>query len=207
MNLLKNKENIFEKIENDEKFETDEEIFLKVLENSEYFGEIVNRYEKKLDRYLSRISALEFDERKDLLQEIFISAYEKIYSFEKDEKFSPWIYRIAHNKSIDYWRKNKKREKEISIDDNLSFVESKYWKNDSEIEFENMENKELLKKVYSKLSLKYKEIFVLRFEEEKTYEEISEILRIPKSSVGTLISRATKKMKAEYEEIINKNNK
>jgi DNA-directed RNA polymerase specialized sigma24 family protein len=68
---------------------TDEEVFLKASENSEYFGEIIERYEKKLDRYISRISNISQDDRKDLLQEIFISAYEKIYSFEKGEKFSP----------------------------------------------------------------------------------------------------------------------
>jgi len=64
-----------------------------------------------------------------------------------------------------------------------------------------MENQELLKKLFSKLSIKYKEIFILRFDEEKSYEEISEILKIPKSSVGTLISRVKKKLQEEYKKI------
>jgi len=179
----------------------DEEIFLLASENSEYFGEIIDRYEKKLDRYISKISSLSFDDRKDLLQEIFISAYEKIYSFEKGEKFSPWIYRITHNKTIDNWRKNKKRQEDISVESNLSFIESKFFKNEVEDEIQFMENQELLKKLFSKLSIKYKEIFILRFDEEKSYEEISEILKIPKSSVGTLISRVKKKLQEEYKKI------
>jgi len=64
-----------------------------------------------------------------------------------------------------------------------------------------MENQELLKKLFSKLSIKYKEIFILRFDEEKSYEEISEILKIPKSSVGTLISRVKKELQKEYKKI------
>jgi RNA polymerase sigma-70 factor (ECF subfamily) len=64
-----------------------------------------------------------------------------------------------------------------------------------------MENKELLKKLFSTLDIKYKEIFILRFDEEKSYEEISTILKIPKSSVGTLISRAKNKLQKEYKKL------
>jgi RNA polymerase sigma-70 factor (ECF subfamily) len=90
---------------------------------------------------------------------------------------------------------------EISIDENLSFVESIFNKNEVEDEIEFMENKELLKKLFSTLDIKYKEIFILRFDEEKSYEEISTILKIPKSSVGTLISRAKNKLQKEYKKL------
>ncbi len=177
---------------------SDEEIFLAVPSEPEKFGEIIDRYEKKIDRYLRRISAASQEERQDLLQEIFLAVYENILSFEKGEKFSPWIYRIAHNKSVDYWRKNQKREGEISVDEHLSFVESRFWKNEVEEEIEKIENQELLKKLFSKLDLKYREIFILRFEEEKSYDEISEILRIPKSTVGVWLNRAKKQLQKEY---------
>lgn len=180
---------------------SDEEVFLMVEENSEYFGEIIDRYKSKLDRYISKISSLSSDAREDLLQEIFISVYQNTYSFDENMKFSSWIYRIAHNKSIDYWRKNKKKENDISVEHNLYFVESIYFKNEVEDEIEIQENKELLKKLFLKLPIKYKEVFILRFEEEKSYEEISEILKIPTSSVGTLINRAKKKLQEEYNKI------
>ncbi|HIP21770.1 MAG TPA: RNA polymerase sigma factor [Candidatus Pacebacteria bacterium] len=89
----------------------------------------------------------------------------------------------------------------MSVESNLSFIESKFFKNEVEDEIQFMENQELLKKLFSKLSIKYKEIFILRFDEEKSYEEISEILKIPKSSVGTLISRVKKKLQEEYKKI------
>ena len=177
---------------------SDEEIIFLVQKNSEFFGEIIDRYEKKLDRYLARISSISKEEREDLLQDIFLAVYENIFSFEKDEKFSSWIYRIAHNKSVDYWRKNKKREGEISVDEHLFFVESQFWKKDVEDEIQKIENKELLEKLFQKLDLKYREIFVLRFEEEKSYDEISEILKIPKSTVGVWLNRARKQLQKEY---------
>jgi len=67
---------------------SDEEIIFLVQKNSEFFGEIIDRYEKKLDRYLARISSISKEEREDLLQDIFLAVYENIFSFEKDEKFS-----------------------------------------------------------------------------------------------------------------------
>ncbi len=177
---------------------SDEEVFIKSADEPDFFGEIIERYEKKLDNFLKKISNLNDDERKDLLQEIFISAYQKIYSFEKDQNFSAWIYRIARNKNIDYWRKNKKRMNQISIENNLSFVESFFWKNEIIDEIEKKEEEDILKKLFQKLPLKYKEIYILRFEENKSYEEISEILKIPKPSVGTLIYRLKNILKKEY---------
>ena len=108
------------------KEKSDEEILFLAQKNSDYFGELIDRYQKKLDRYIQRISNFSEEERSDLIQDVFLSVYENIYSFEKGEKFSSWIYQIAHNKTISFWRKNKKDKIQISIDDNLSFVESNF---------------------------------------------------------------------------------
>ncbi len=184
---------------------SDEKVFLKIKEDYYFLEIIINRYKKRLDDFLRKISNFSKDEREDILQDVFITIYQKYYYFKKGQKFSSWIYQITHNKMIDYWRKNKKRENDISVEDNLFFVESKFWKNEIKDEMEKIENQELLKKLFFKLPLKYKEIFILRFEEEKSYEEISEILKIPISSVGTLISRAKKKLKEEYINLNKKN--
>ena len=187
----------------DIKEKSDEEIFFKIEERPDFLAILIERYKNKLNSYLKKSSNFSSDEREDILQDVFITIYQKYYHFEKGQKFSSWIYQITHNKMIDNWRKNKKRKDDISVESNLFFVESKFWKNEVEEETRNIENKELLKKLFSKLPLKYKEIFILRFEEEKSYEEISEILKIPISSVGTLISRAKKKLREEYQKINN----
>jgi DNA-directed RNA polymerase specialized sigma24 family protein len=68
--------------------DSDEELILLIQQDSEYFGEIIDRYEKKLSRYISRISNFSPDEKEDLLQDIFIVIYENIFDFEKGQKFS-----------------------------------------------------------------------------------------------------------------------
>ena len=185
------------------KEKTDEEIWELIENNPEYFGEIIDRYTPKLKRYIQKLTNISEDEKEDILQDVFLTIYQNYYYFENGEKFSSWIYKITHNKTIDYWKKNGKNTS-ISIDDNLSFVESIFWENNILENLQKQEESEILKKIFQKLPLKYKEIFILRFDEGKSYEEISEILEIPKSSVGTLIKRTKEKLKEEYYQMINK---
>ena len=181
---------------------TDEEILFLSQKNSNLFSELIDRYELKLNRYIQRISNLTQEERDDLLQDIFISVYENIYAFEKGQKFSSWIYRIAHNKTINLWKKYQKNKIQISIDENQSFVDSKFWHNDVLKEITELDDAENLRNAILNLEMKYREVLIFRYWEEKTYEEISDILKLPKATVGTLINRGKKKLKEEYDKII-----
>ena len=60
------------------------------------FGEIVERFEKQLQRYIRRVTNQEQEEVEDLVQEALISGYENIQGFDIKQKFSSWIFRIAH---------------------------------------------------------------------------------------------------------------
>ncbi len=186
------------------KDKSDEEIIFLAQKNSEYFGELIDRYQKKLDRYIQRISNFSNEERDDLIQDVFLSVYENIFVFENGEKFSSWIYQIAHNKTISFWRKNKKDKIQISVDDNLSFVESNFWENKILDEIQGMDDAENLRNAILNLEMKYREVLILRYWEERNYDEISEILKIPNSTVGTLLNRGKKKLKLEYQKIIQK---
>jgi RNA polymerase sigma-70 factor (ECF subfamily) len=90
--------------------------------------------------------------------------------FDTKQKFNSWILRIAHNKTVDYIKKKKPKILGEELDD---FKEDKKLIEELAIEKEN--NKELHNAI-EKLELKYKEIIVLYFFEEKNYEEISDIL-------------------------------
>ncbi len=156
---------------------------------------IVSKYEEKLLRYILRITNIDIEEAENLLQEVFIKVYKNINDYNKSLQFSSWIYRIAHNTSIDYYRKNKNKQSvSLETDDNdyvnlIEMLES--W--DDVVK--DLEEKELSKKirdVLNMLDLKYKEILVLKFLEERSYDEISDILKIPPWTVATLISRGKK---------------
>ena len=168
------------------------------IKNPNAYSEIVERYEKPLLRYILRISNVSREEAEDILQEVFLKAYQNLNDFDKKLKFSSWIYRITHNEVISKWRKRNSRATEIGIDeaDATHFFQSTF-----NIESE-MDAKILAKEIQqilTKLPSKYREVLVLRFIEDKDYEAIGDILRKPAGSVATLISRGKKQFLQEVE--------
>lgn len=173
---------------------TDEQLVDLSLEDNKNFYYLMKRYEEKIGNYISRITNVNREGAEDILQEIFIKVYKNLYGFNKKFKFSSWIYRIAHNEAISYYRKNRKTFETLSLDmddqnhDSLTAILS----DDFDIEEDQIskEKADIIKQVFSELSPKYREIMVLRYLEEKSYDEISDILKKPPGSVATLISRA-----------------
>ncbi len=170
---------------------TDEEIVKSIQDgNKENYELIVERYEKKLFFYIKKMINQPAEEVEDVLQEVFINSYINIQSFDTKKKFSSWIYRIAHNKSVDYIKKVKLKIK-ICEDDDL-FEENNKLIEDVLVE---EENKTQVFRSINLLEEKYKEVVLLYYYENKSYEEISEILRIPTNNVGVMLFRAKEKLK------------
>lgn len=169
----------------------------------ERYGEIIERYQGRLFGYTKNLINQNNMEVEDVVEETLISAYQNLNGFDVSKKFSSWIYRIAHNKAIDYFKKKKVKttvlDDELEVGLNLSGPvdtgSSPLDKGDSktrlyeELEIEK-ENKVIVNKAVNGLELKYKEVVLLYFFEDKSYEEISDILHIPSSNVGVLLYRA-----------------
>jgi RNA polymerase sigma-70 factor, ECF subfamily len=172
---------------------TDEEIIKLVVGGDfEKYGEIISRYEKRLRGFVKKLigNNLEVD---DLVENTLIAAYQNLNSFNLKQKFSSWILRIAHNKTVDFIKK----KKPIFIEDDET-IKNGGEKLIEELEIEKETNKELWRAI-DKLELKYKEVIVLYFFEDKSYEEISDILHTTTSNVGVMLSRAKEKLKKQYE--------
>lgn len=166
---------------------TDEELVKEIKKDKNVYEEIVDRYQAKLSRYINYLIHDE-DASDDVLQNTFIKAYINLNGFDTNKKFSSWIYRIAHNESMNIIKKNKK---EIRIDDNFDISDN------SNIE-EEFDKKEIVKMVgvcIKKLPQKYSEVLILFYVDDKSYEEISDILRIPVGTVGVRIKRGKEMMK------------
>lgn len=171
---------------------TDEQIAVIVrTQDKEMYSELIRRYSLKLAHYLRKFihSA---DELEDVLQNVFIKAYRNLNAFDSDKRFSPWIYRIAHNEALNFLNKYRREsvridEQEIEIIDRDADVKS---------EVDAILDREKIEKAFSLLKFKYRDPLVLFFFESKSYEEISDILHLPKSTVGTLIKRGKEKLKA-----------
>ena len=173
--------------------ETDEEFITKIQQGQlDLFGVIIDRYKDKMERY-SRKFLLNQDDINDIVQDIFVKTYTNIQSFDIKRKFSSWIYRIAHNHLINYLRKKRIILPLFDLDTFLP-----YSVKDEEID--NIEIKELVNKCLDKLSIKYREPLVLYYFQELSYKEISDILKIPVSTVGIRIKRAKQNMKKTIQE-------
>lgn len=169
------------------------------LENKENFYYLIKRYELKIFHYIRRLTNVSQEEREDILQDIFIKVYRNLNGFNPNLKFSSWIYRIAHNEIINHYHKNKSRLKAFSLNlDNNDVYRLDELISDTDDIFNYLithENADKIREVLAKLPNKYREILMLRYLEEKKYDEISDILCKPPGTVATLINRAKSKFK------------
>jgi RNA polymerase sigma-70 factor (ECF subfamily) len=174
--------------------ETSDEEIIRLIQSGEInlLSLIIERYEKKLGRYAKKFLS-DSDEINDVLQEIFIKVYVNINSFELTKKFSPWIYRIAHNELVNTLKKKKKNI--FSLLNLDIFLPYNISKESIDRDNENRDIKNLIENCLDKLSILYREPIILFYLENLSYKEISEILRIPVSTVGIRIKRAKLKMK------------
>ncbi len=171
------------------------------LENSENFKMLISEYQGKFTQYIRRRASVSKEDIEDLLQDVFIKIYLNLHGFDQSLKFSSWAYRIAHNEIISWYRKKKVRP-QINFEDYEEENLINYFKEDTDIEksFDREVIKKHIKEAIDKLDERYREIIILRFLEEKEYEEISDILQIPLGTVSTLIYRGKKEMQKFLEQ-------
>jgi len=127
-----------------------------------------------------------------------LKVYKNLNGFDPDLKFSSWIYRITHNQMISRHRYKQARPRLVAINEEIiKRIRSEF---DLEKEVNNNYLAEEIKKVLAQLKPAHREILVLKFFEEKTYEEISDILKKPTGTVATMIRAAKQEFKSKWPE-------
>ncbi|NTV22104.1 MAG: RNA polymerase sigma factor [Candidatus Yonathbacteria bacterium] len=164
--------------------------------DAEAFAVLIKRYEPKLARYGRKFVANR-DDIDDVLQDVFIKAYEHIQSYDSRRAFSPWIYRIAHNAFISLIRK-RTREPVIPFDPDTLFPHP-VAKETADGDILREEIAQELEKHLDTLDPKYRAPLILYYYEDMDYKAIADILHIPVSTVGVRITRAKKQLLAQYE--------
>lgn len=172
--------------------ESDEEIAKAVQEgDGELFGELIFRYEEKLKRYARRFLVREEDVE-DLVQDVFIKAYTNIQSFNLGLRFSPWIYRIAHNTFVNELKRKERYGSTIFDADTIfAFLPAKERADTNSL---REDDKMIVSDSLSTLSPKLREVLVLHYFENLSYKEIAEVLQIPTTTVGVRVKRAKEKL-------------
>jgi len=134
------------------------------------------------------------EEVTDLTQEAFIKAFTSLASFNEEYAFSTWLFKIATNNSIDYIRRKKLQT--FSIDKPIESKDSDYtfeipdssYEADSELI--SSQRKKLLDDAIASLPPRYRQVIILRHVEEKEYQEIAHMLKLPLGTVKAHIFRA-----------------
>jgi RNA polymerase sigma factor (sigma-70 family) len=148
---------------------------------------LVRRFEKKLYIYVFGIIKRE-DDAKDIVQDAFINVYEHIEQFDVGRNFSAYLYSVAKNGAITFFRKKKKHiplESLELIDEKLKPEEAMVVKARNEAVHQAIET----------LDKKHKEVVRLYYFSDLSYEEIAHRLSLPLNTVRTNLRRAKDKLK------------
>ncbi len=168
----------------------DSEIIGRSLREIDYFACLYDRYESRLLGYIRKISFATHEEADDILQDSFVKIWRNLNSYDPDMKLASWVYRIVHNETISFCRKKRSfgKNKQVELDkapyDSLP--------GDADGEPDPEIRIMLTYQVLDQLPMKYREILVLKFLEKMSYEEVSDVLKIPEGTVAARINRAKK---------------
>ncbi|HCC05780.1 TPA: hypothetical protein DEP94_00225 [Candidatus Nomurabacteria bacterium] len=157
----------------------------------ELFGILIDRYEAKLTRYIKRFLQNEEDIT-DIVQNVFIKVFINLQSFDVDRLFNSWIYRIAHNETVTYLKK--RGNEKVSFLDFDTMFPHPFAKETADKPTLDKELEDLMTSSLSLIPLKYKEILVLYYYEELSYQEIADILHIPIATAGVRLRRGREQL-------------
>ena len=177
----------------------DQELVRASLRDPAAFASIVRRYEPPLGRYLRRLLGWNSQQIEDVLQEVFLKAYVNLNDYDPTRLFSPWIYRIAHNEAISLLRKRRVEPRLISGEDGFLLLEQLGDRTDARKDIDAARLEENLRIAIAALDGKYREVIVLRYLEDKSYDEIADILHLPMGTVATLVSRGKQRLRKALE--------
>ncbi|MBU1036915.1 sigma-70 family RNA polymerase sigma factor [Patescibacteria group bacterium] len=175
---------------------TDEELVSLTLSDQEWYLGLMKRYEEKLARYIRRISGVNEQDLEDILQEVFVKAYLNLNDFDQDLKFSSWIYRITRNYVISHFRKTQSRPQAIGGEEGEKILQLVQDENNPHDHIDSQLSNNKIQTVLTQMDKKYQEVIILKYLEDKDYKEISDILKKPVGTVGTLLNRAKKQFNA-----------
>lgn len=178
----------------------DKELVQNALNDRHAFAAIINKYEAPLRRYISRLGVSRED-TDDMLQESFIKIYVNLNDFDTSLSLSAWMYRIVHNEVISHFRRQSVRPQVVNSEAELIMFEQILDDTDIPAELDKKLLADSVRKALEELPMQYREVLVLRFLEDKTYDDIADILQIPSGTVATYISRGKKELKVALKKL------
>ena len=180
---------------------TDEQLVESAIkENPDAFGEIVKRWERKIFALCFGMLSREEDAR-DAAQETFISAYRNLANFRGEAKVSSWLHRIAVNQCLTKRRRTKVRAEsyleDINEGNDANFATPSHLSPARTAE--QNERLRLVRLAVEALPVELRQVIIMKEFEELTFQQISESLELPLSTVKSRLYTALKQLRMKLE--------
>lgn len=178
---------------------TDEELITRFQNGDVYaFDLLVRRYKDPLLNFIYRFLG-DLVESEDIVQETFYRVYKNKHYYKEVAKFSTWIYTIAGNLAKTELRRRKRRKvfsihKETAAEKELELPDLK---SDPEKEVNTVITENIIQKAITSLPQKFRQVIVLRDIQGFSYEEISNIIKVPLGTVKSRVNRARLKLQKD----------
>lgn len=151
------------------------------------FSELVRRYQKQVYSLAYRLTN-DAEEAMDLSQEVFLKIYQVLERYDGTRPFFPWMYKVASN--ICYSLLRKKPQESVPLDKIIEFTPLvPKMESQPEDYYESREIQQLVQRAIVELPEKYRVPLVLRYLEDLTYQQISEVMELPVSTIETRLYR------------------
>lgn len=146
----------------------------------EAYNLLVSRWEKRVYNYLLRL-VRNREDALDLTQDVFLKAYQNLAKLDDPGRFSPWLFRIAHNEAYSLLRKNRLDDQELAVDPSTGDAASQLYPIEMTLAVEA---------ALGRLSPDQREAVVLKVLQGFKFEEMAEILETPVSTVKSRLYTA-----------------
>lgn len=191
----KNKEETFSPRENASESSLEDDALVKraIGGDEKAYKELVDKYQRAIYYHILKMIR-DREQVEDLVQETFVKAFDNLNSYSTNYAFSTWLYRIATNHTIDYLRKKKLQT--LSIDEPVKTRDGDMQMQlpddsaETDRQIIRKQRQKIVQQAIEDLPPKYKRVIKMRHMEEKSYQEISEILDLPLGTVKAHIFRA-----------------
>lgn len=161
------------------------------------FSELFYAYKDMVHRVVYRLLG-NSDEINDAVQQTFIELYKSLPGYAGKSKFTTWLYRIAVNVSIQYFRKRKINERNLELDPEIMIGDE----GEIELPGERKELRKQLEEAIASLHIRKRTVVVLHDIENRTMEEISEITGVPVGTIKSRLFYGRNELKKKLEKVI-----
>ncbi len=171
-----------------------------VRDDPDAFGEIVRRWERKIFALCFGMLGRE-DDARDACQEAFIAAYRNLKTFRGEARVSSWLHRIAVNQCLTTKRRQRSRAEDFLDDENgeeeRTFIAPPYYSPATQAE--KAERMAVVRHAVAALPVDLRQVIVMKEFEEMTFQEISDTLELPLSTVKSRLYTALNQLRMRLE--------